>query len=220
MAVSTVTLQMIVDIAQAFGDLEPALNVGGQSQQPALTVANDVMNAICGVPFPQKWNEMMIPQFYTNSYQQDYAVVYPNGSSLTNLSWLERGIVIDINNNSVPKPFRTIETGRELQQATGQWYANSGRGDPAFYVNYFPNYMLYYGTWGAPNVGTGSFGNNPQAGSTYTAPTSLGPNGTQNNPITQIQDANGNFLLLTTYGNEGVSAPLAAANATPGTTVS
>jgi hypothetical protein len=38
------------------------------------------------------------------------------------------------------------------------------------------------------------------------------------NPITQIVDANGNLLLLTTYGTEGTTAPLAVANATPGTT--
>ena len=40
------------------------------------------------------------------------------------------------------------------------------------------------------------------------------------NPITQIVDANGNLLLLTTYGVEGTAAPLAAINAPPGTQVS
>ena len=40
------------------------------------------------------------------------------------------------------------------------------------------------------------------------------------NPITQIQDANGNLLVLTTYGHEGSAAPLASANASPGTTAS
>ena len=47
------------------------------------------------------------------------------------------------------------------------------------------------------------------------------PNGSQPaNPINQIQDANGNLLVLTTYGTEGTSAPLLPANSSPGLTVS
>lgn len=306
-SVSTVTIQNIVDISQTFGQLNATLN-GNNPSQPALTIANDVMNAILATAFPWKWNELILPVFYTNSYQQDYAVVnpagqtgtltlsavaatvngtaiytysgglYPSGannayaglpfvvagfvngvnngtfmcvqsnstqlllkntgavlethagtaisaaSSVTNLGWLERGIVIDINNSAIPKPFRTVEVGRQLQQATGTLF-NSATGDPLFLVNFFPNYMLYYGVWGQPNIGGtaentgfGMLGNNPIAGSVYLNP--LGQNSQPANPITQIQDANGNFLLLTTYGTEGTTAPVAPAGATPGTTVS
>ena len=201
----------------SFPDLEPVLNVGGNSGQPALTIANDVMNAIFSTEFPWKWAEFQIPQFYTNSYQQDYAIIYPNGSSLTNLAWLERGIVVDINNTAEPKPFRQVETGRQLPQATGSIF-NTGTGSPLFLVNFFPNYMLYYGTWGAAQTGNTTFGNNPVAGSVYTNP--LGAISMPSNPVTQIKDANGNLLVLTTYGTEGSTAPLAASNATPGTTAS
>ena len=38
------------------------------------------------------------------------------------------------------------------------------------------------------------------------------------NPITQIQDANGNLLVLTQYGTEGTAPPLAAANSPAGVT--
>src|SRR5271156_5098955 len=93
---STVTLQRIVNILKTMPLLRPVLDVVGSEDEPALSAANDVMEAICGVPFPHKWNEMVIPVFYTNSYQQDYAGIYPNGESITNLSWLERGIVIDL----------------------------------------------------------------------------------------------------------------------------
>lgn len=221
---STVTLQQIVDIAQAFGDLEPILNVPQSVMQPALTAANDTMNAIAATAFPWKFFETILPVFYTNSYQQDYTVVNANGSSLTNLAWLERGIVVDINNTANPKPFRTVETGRELGQATGTLY-NSATDDPMFYVNWFPNYMLYYGVWGQPNdggvsnnTGMGMLGNNPVANSAYTNP--VGAADQPANPITQIVDANGNYLLLTTYGVEGSAAPLAGVAATAGTTVS
>jgi hypothetical protein len=40
------------------------------------------------------------------------------------------------------------------------------------------------------------------------------------NPISQIIDANGNLLLITTYGTEGTTAPLASIGAVPGTQVS
>lgn len=229
--VSTVTLQQIVNIAESFGDIEPVLNVAGQSSGPALTIANDVFNAICGTSFPHKWNELNLPPFYTNSWQQDYALVYPPnwapgqpaaGQSLTNLAWLERGICIDINADSFPKPYREVECGREQQQNPGANYvvnmgANGSGGNPLFIVNFFPNHTLYYGTWGALNNGTQSIGNNPGPGSAYMTP--LGSQSMPDNPITQIMDANGNFLVLTGYGIEGSAAPLAATNALPGAVV-
>jgi hypothetical protein len=290
---STVTLQQILDICQSFGDAMTTLNAGGSQNQPFLTCCNDVMNAICAVNFPHKWNEINLPFFYTNSLQQDYAIVNSDGSSVTNLSWLERGVAIDINNTSKPKCYRFVEVGRQLPQQTGSWY-NFGTQVPLFVVNWFPNSTLYYGQWGANDTGSGTFGNNPGPGSIYTNPqgailtgaswaaTAGGqitfglnyiPNGTVNgtslvvsqaspagyngsftvvsvsglnvvvtatsnpgtyqaagvtgapnsmpsNPITQIKDANGNLLLLTTYGTEGTAAPVLAPNSPPGTTVS
>ena len=296
---STITIQNLVDDAQAaYPELEPILTVAGSAIRAALRAANNVNNAIFATPFPWKWNEMIIPTFFTNSWQQDYAVVYPDGSSITQLSWLERGVAFDINNTSIPKPWVNVECGRQLPQRTGT-YLNSTVGAGQFLINWFPNYMLYYGVWGSPIVGTGTLGNNPTAGSVYTAPTgcrvqsavwsggqitfglSYLPNGLTvggalvvsevlptaynntyaivsitgtsvvvtaannpgtfeapgivvlagisptppnlsqpNNPITQIQDANGNFLLLTTYGTEGTTPPVAPKNAAPGTTVS
>lgn len=287
---STVTLQMILDICQGFGDAIPSLNAGGSQNQPFLICCTDVMNAICGVAFPHKWNELNIPPFYTNSLQQDYAVVNPGGSSINNLSWLERGVAIDINNTATPKPYRFVEVGRQLPQQTGTWY-NFGTQVPLFEVNWFANSLLYYGVWGADDTGSSTFGNNPGPGSIYvnpqgaivtaaswvggqitfvlnylpntavngaslvvsgahptayngswsivstsgtnvvvSAPTNPGayqsggitgsPNSMPPNPITQIQDANGNYLLLTTYGIEGTAAPVLAASSAAGTTVS
>ena len=140
------------------------------------------------------------------------------GGPILNLAWLERGIGFDINNSAIPKPFVRIECGRQLPQQTAQYTGGAGLGDPGFRVNWFQNRVLYFGTWGAANVGTGSLGNNPVAGSIYTKPT--GNQSQPDNPITQIQDANGNLLLLTSYGTEGTAAPLAARDACPGTTVS
>lgn len=215
---STFTVQNEVDKIRSFAEIEPIFNVPGFTNEPALTIANDVITAICATTFPHKWNETKLPQFYTNSFQQDYALVRLDGSSVTDVEWLQRGVAFDINNGAIPKPYVPVECGRSLQQRTGT-FSNSGTitGDGFLACSYY-NYDLYYGQWGAANTGNRTLGNNPVAGSVYTAP--LGNLSQPANPITQIKDANDNFLVLTTYGTEGTTAPTAPANATPGTTVS
>jgi hypothetical protein len=209
---STVTLQNITDILSGIVDIAPILSVGGYSNLTMLTIANDVMNEFCAQPFPWKWNELSLPQFYTNSWQQDYAML-----NLTNLASLQRGIAININNNSVPKPWRYVQCVREQTQATASWNGPCPWGStPLCDANWMLNSQLYYGTWGAGTIGSNTTGNNPISGSVYTNP--LGANSQPDNPITQIIDANGNYLLLTGYGTEGTTAPVAAANSTPGTT--
>jgi hypothetical protein len=214
-SLSTVKLQDIVTIAQGFGDIAPVLNVPQSSGQPAKTIANDVMNAICALPFPHKWNEINLPQFYTNSFQQDYAGINLDGSSIFNLSWLERGIVVDINNTAVPKPWRQVEVGRQLPQQTGMLF-NSATNSPLFLCNWFPNRTLYYGQWGKGNTGSTSFGNNPVAGSVYQPLVSPNLTAMPFNPILQIKDSNNNLLVLTVFGTEGVNPPVAPPNSAPG----
>lgn len=298
-AVSTFTVQNEVDKVRTFTLIEPIFNESGYSTEPALTIATDVMTAICAVNFPHKWNQTKLPQFYTNSFQQDYALVNPDGSSVLNVEWLERGIAFDINNSSIPKPWADVECGRSQVQRTGTYFnTGSMMQNPGFIANTLPNYSQYYGTWGVSNAGNNTLGNNPGPGSVYQNPlgsavtqaswvggqatftltylpsttivggilnvsgvTPVGYNGNWTivsiddsvasaptvtvtmvsnpgvyqaggiinntsarsqpaNPITQIIDANGNFLLLTTYGVEGTTPPVLAANALPGTTVS
>jgi len=217
---STYTIQNIIDRVVSFGDVEPVLNTGGMSMEPALTIANDVFNEICATPFPHKWNSSELPLFYTWSWQQDYALVNPDGSSVYIFEWLERGIALLISSTQIPKPWVRVECGRNLPARTGSFGGNSGTmmGDPGFLVCSFPNSELYYGVWGQPNILSATQGNNPQVGSVYTGP--LATTGLPANPISQIIDANGNLLVITTFGTEGSAAPLAAINAIPGTQVS
>lgn len=206
---STVTLQNIADILSTMVDVEPILSVGGYSNLTMLTIANDVMNEICAQPFPWKWNEIQLPYFYTNSWQQDHAL------PITNLASLQRGIIININSTSIPKPWRYVQVVREQTEATSAWNGPCPFNGPSFAANWMLNGNLYYGTWGAANTGNGSLGNNPASGSVYTNP--LGAQSQPSNPITQIEDANGNLLILTGYGTEGTSAPVAPANSAAGT---
>lgn len=155
---------------------------------------------------PWKFNRFKLPVFYTNSYQQDYAI-----PGLTKLAWLEHGFAVNINQQAIPKTLIPIEVVRDQEQTFAQY------GNVAL-ASSLPNGQLYYGTWGAPNTGNNTLGNNPQANQVITNP--LGQPSQPPNPITQIQDANGNLLVLTTYGTEGSAAPLAALNAASGTTAS
>lgn len=216
---ATTTLQNILDRVLPLGDVNPILNqISGYQLEPLVTIATDVMNDICGVPFPHKWNEIKLPLFYTNSYQQDYVLLNPDGSSFFNLEWLERGIVVEMTSTALPKPWGYVECGRQLTQATGSLVSPGvGWSNPVFTVNSFPNFSLYYGTWGAADSGNASQGNNPKALSVYTNPLVSGSQ--VSNPITQIIDTNGNIQVVTTYGTCGAVQPTwPAANSTPGTT--
>lgn len=216
---STYTIQNVVDRVMAFGDIEPILNVGGYSLEPALTIANDVFNAICAVNFPHKWNSGTLPLFYTWSWQQDYALVNPDFSSVYGFEWLEAGIAINISSTQVPKPWTRVECGRSLPQRTGTYAGNSGTqtGNPGFLVSSLPNSDLYYGTWGQPDILSATWGNNPQPGSVYVGP--LATTGLPANPISQIIDENGNLLVITTFGTEGANAPTAPIGSLPGTQI-
>lgn len=209
---STVTLQNFVDNAQSFGDLNPVLNAGGYSLEPARTAMNDAMNGFLA-DYPYKFNGFNLPLFYTNSWQQDYAI-----PGLVTLAWLTRGVCDNISSTAIPKPWSWVEVGRDQQSTTASILSNSFFAQAVFRANWLPNNQLYYGTWGQGNTGNSTLGNNPVSGSVYTNP--ITASSQPANPITQITDANGNFLVLTTYGTEGSTAPLAAANATPGTTAS
>jgi hypothetical protein len=213
---SAVTLQVFVDNAQSYGDIKPVLTVGGFSLEPACSAMNDAMNGFLA-DYPYKFNQFNLPFFYTNSWQQDYVLVNPDGSSVTNLAWLQQGIAVQINSTALGKPWTWVQVGRSQIQST----ANLGSGlatncmAPIYSATFLPNNLLYFGTWGDANTGNQTLGNNPVAGSVYTAP--LGAISQPANPITQIQDVNGNYLVLTGYGTEGTTAPVAPANSLPGT---
>ena len=218
---STIKLQAVVDHARTFAELNPVLGKGGYVYEPAITIANDVMTAMLSPKFNWKWNRFVIPPILTSSWQQDYAIVqivdpvagtYDGGASVTNLKWLEHGVVVDINNTAIPKPIWTLECVRDLEAVSIQ-YGRPGQ------VCWLPNDQLIYGTWGASNSSSTllTFGNNPQPSQTIVNP--LGQPSVPANPRTQIRDKNGNFLRLTTYGTTGVAAPFAVSGAAAGTIV-
>lgn len=178
---STKTLGGVVSYAKSFAEIAPVIQntVGGVSLQPALTIADDVMTEMLSQSFNPKWNSFNLPLFYTNSFQQDYAL------NVVNLGWLENGTMTDINNTATPKPIYPLETVRYLP-ATSNQVGRPGQ------VCWIYNNQMRYGVW-TPNTTFGPL---------------VGVSVTPANPLLQIVDPNGNFWTVTTFGTTGATQPI------------
>lgn len=195
MGSSTTTVEAIVDYASSLGELQPVLPVAGFSVNTALTISTDVMADMISQRFNWKWNRMLLPPFYTISWQQDYAGI--GSTYVSPIGWLETAYWTDQNNTSYPKPTYYIEIDRDLP-------VTSISGNPPAKIDWMYNKHLTYGSW-------------PGAFVTYTQP--LGALITPTNPKTNILDANGNILVLTTYGVTGANPPVLPAKSAEGLTV-
>lgn len=182
---STIRVQDVMDSIAAVGDIQTVFDhTGGWADEPALTIANDVMKELLGLRFPWKWNRFKIPPFPLISLQQDYASL-----NIMGLGWLENGLRIDINNTTVPPPTWPIYAVRDLQMANVQ-------GGFPYQVCWFYNRDLEQGVWPGPGV-------------RYVWPVGPAVSSPPDNPNTNILDKNGNILVLTTYGVTGLTAPFA-----------
>jgi hypothetical protein len=213
MANSNITLQNVIDDANSLGDVAPALATGGFSDAPALSIANDVMQAMINggpnaQPYNWKWNSFNVAPFCTISYQSDYFV-----PGLINLGWIENAWAVNINQTSVPKQKQYLEAKKNLQVTYDQ------TGYPGK-ICWMQNSNLNAGTWGQAPLGPTA--GNPQGninglGPGLTGQQNPGPNVIYTNPVgilsqptnatTCIKDPNGNLWALTTYGTCGATQP-------------
>jgi len=200
---SSYSIQNLVDIARTRGDIAPALPVGGSYETVALSCANDAMTAMLagsskGSPFNFKFNRILCPPFFLNTYQQDYA------SNIVNLGWLEScgAYNTSVANGTAPypNPFAVVEVRRDLLLT----YSQTGS---IAKIAWMQNDTLTYGVWGQPVLLSLSGLVNPGPGISFSNP--AGMVSTPINPITQVQDAAGNFWRLTTYGTCGAFNPFA-----------
>jgi hypothetical protein len=181
-----------MDYVSTIGDLMASMPVGGFDTLLATTIANDVMTELISQRFNWKFNRIVVPPFLTNSWQQDYCSI-----NQQNIGWLENAARVDINNTSLPKPIKWVEAVKDLPITSDQlgWPTQ---------ICWMPNDQLQQGVW-------------PGAQQAYTNP--LGVAVTPSNPPTNILDAHGNILVLTTYGVTGLVAPDAGAAPAVGATV-
>lgn len=210
------TIQDIVKTARAYPDLIPVLGASGWTQEPALSIANDIMQLMLAQNLNWKFNREYIPPFLTVALQQDYPTL------ITDLGWVEQCWRVDINNvlaggaTGAPKPMFAMEAIRDI-------LGTSAQANP-FNISFVPNSLAFLGVWQA----------NTQYLSGYLQPY------TPPSLIQSFQDANGNILFLnsaalglniqspgwngnttpqTGFGFSGSTAPSLPANSTPGTTV-
>jgi hypothetical protein len=193
MGSSTVSLQSVVDNVTTQGAPSPLAHPSGYGNALALDIGNDVMSDLINERFNWKWNRKTAPPIYTNSWQQDYPCV-----GNIDIGWLETADRVDINNSSRPLPLMQITARKDLPRTS------YSRG-PIREVCWLYNKDLVFGTW-------------PGAQQTFQPLVGTNPMVTQN-PLMSMIDANGNMLIVTTFGTTGLSAPVLPASSIEGTTV-
>ncbi len=216
---STVRLQAVVDFARSYADLTPVLGTTGWASQPALEIANTVLQRFLAEGMNWKFNRAYVPSILTVALQQDYL------TQVTDLGWLEQAWRIDINNstnngNLAPKPVFTMESVRDLGQISAQ--------ASPFQLSFIPNQLAFLGQWPGANVAIS---------------TGYGVAQVPIQPIQQFKDKNGNLLYIDStvlglninspgfsgnpivlptpnpYGITGTTAPAAPPNSVAGTLV-
>lgn len=93
----TITLQNIVNLASTFIELLPITGIGGFTNEPALSICNDVLAELLAAPYDWKWNRAEMPLFVTSTYKQDYLFA---GACAFTLGSTAQGWAIDLTTNS------------------------------------------------------------------------------------------------------------------------
>ena len=100
----TVTLQSTVDLCRTHVDLMPLASVGGFSQEPALSLANDTLQELCAQPYDWKFNSKEYGLLTTHPARQEYlyagAVAFVIGVGSASIG-LADGAAITMNGNEV-----------------------------------------------------------------------------------------------------------------------
>ncbi len=105
---STVTIQSTTNFASTHTKLAPLVGVGGFQNEPALTIANNVLQEILSPPYPWKFNRKELQMFVTAQYQQDY--LFAGASAFVNpTTGVGSGAAIDLaSNNGVTESGTTV----------------------------------------------------------------------------------------------------------------
>jgi hypothetical protein len=69
---STITVQNIIDYGRAHAMLKPLLGIGGITNEPGLSMCNDILGILFSRPFAWKFNRKVMNFFVTQAFIQDY----------------------------------------------------------------------------------------------------------------------------------------------------
>lgn len=104
---STITVRNVIDFSRSQIALRNLLGIGGNSSEPGLTYANNILRYLLAKPFSYKFNRKFLPFFVTQPYIQDYSfagacafVLSPVLSNGTTATVGGGGVGIDLASNS------------------------------------------------------------------------------------------------------------------------
>lgn len=92
---STYTIQNSISFAAGFTKLMPLSGVGGVANEPALSIANMVLQTILGPPFCWRWNRNVLALGPTVAGTQDYA------TAVANYGYLEKAFLAATGTGSI-----------------------------------------------------------------------------------------------------------------------
>src|SRR6185312_4556893 len=147
---STLTLQSTVNVAQTHLELLPIANVGGFTNEPALSLCREVIQVILAQPLDWKFNRAEMGMFVTAPNKQDYLFA---GATFFFLGGNSQGVGIDLSSNSALTISGTTVTIKTLE------VYNGSVGDVGYILGTGSTYDSVFSSNGA----TGGF-----SGNTYT----------------------------------------------------
>src|SRR6202789_3751821 len=172
---SSFTVQNLIDYARVFPWTSPVIGAAGYKLQPGLSYAQMVLQQILAEPNPWKFNSVLAPKFLTQPYQQDY----PTSISQNAMGWLQNCTIVDINNQTMPKPRGLIASVHSLMPDYNVGIPES--------ICWITNSNARLGVWPGNNI-------------TFTNPLLSAGGGPGSNPICAILDPNGNIQVISSYG--------------------
>lgn len=113
---STVTLQSVVNLASTHIELLPVAGVGGFTDEPALSLCNDVLQTLLASPLDFKFNRAEMGMFVTSPNRQDYLFA---GAVFFSLGGNSQGAGIDLTTNSALTISGTTVTIKTLENYNG-----------------------------------------------------------------------------------------------------
>jgi hypothetical protein len=123
MAGSTITVDSILTYARAHTALKLIMGIGGVSNEPGMSIANDTLQYVLAKPFAHKFNRKNMPFFVTQAFVQDnyFAgacafTLAPLVISSSNSSIGGGGVGIDLASNSAITQIGTTVTVNCLQR--------------------------------------------------------------------------------------------------------
>lgn len=134
-------LQGVVNWARTQSKMIPIVGVGGFSNEPALSICNNVLQEMLAPPFNWKWNRVDAVPFLTADYTQDYLA---DATDVSNIGWLESA-VCEYADDSQDNPNRyPLTVVRDLA-------ITSDYGDPVkIAFKYNADFSISYRLWPKP----------------------------------------------------------------------